>query len=58
MKQQIMTLKSAIKENYISIGTELIRYLPDYNEVKVIEKRTGFKQEQKFNQILFTWPKE
>lgn len=55
MKQQIMTLKSAIKENYISIGTELIRYLPDYNEVKVIEKRTGFKQEQKFKTDDLSW---
>lgn len=55
MKQQIMTLKSAIKENYISIGTELIRYVPDYNEVEVIEKRTGFKENQKFKTNNFSW---
>ena len=55
MKQQIMSLKMAIKENYISTGTELIRYIPDYNEVEVIEKRTGFKEKQKFKTNLFSW---
>ena len=55
MKQQIMSLKRAIKDNYISIGTELIRYVPDYNEVEAIEKRTGVKENQKFKTNNFSW---
>ena len=52
--QQVMSLRRAIKENYISIGTEL-RYEPDNSSVDVIEKRSGIKEKQKFQTTIFQW---
>lgn len=52
---EIMTLRKAIEEKHISIGTK-IRYVPDYVEIEVGSLKTGTKgKRQKFKTCELSW---
>ena len=53
--EQIMTLRKAIEDKHIFIGTEDIRYEPDYSEVKLTKNKTGCKEVQTFQTSKLSW---
>jgi len=53
--ENIMMLKEAIKQKHISIGTETIRYEPDYGKLTIKQERSGVIADQNFTTNKLSW---
>ena len=53
--REIMTLRQAIEEKKISIGTEEIKYNHETYQIKLSGKKTGCKEEQVFRTNMLSW---